>query len=294
MPRGDFIRRSSWWKENVCFARMHARHFILPAVAVALSNILAAIANEYLRGMAGALGGEVDLPRLLTTTLAMLAGLVVALVLAFWGLYAWFAKLLVFCRVWFERAAPQSAPFKERLGELKSQKKYLGSLSFWLSIYLLIPALILSVLIAFSILNSPQFSIAGNKMFSLPGWSVYLINAGITVVSILTMAYTLLGLAIAARSTDLSGQRAAVLTGSLFIKWFAPLMVLSIVVALVNVIVTSPGLMLLLTPAGEALATNMWVNIALQGWLGITSLVVWPLSLLPYCSLVEDGGETSR
>lgn len=286
LPAFAFDR--SWWKESIAFATSRWKVFLLPSVAFTMSNMLA-VGADFL--IANAFKGEeLDLSRLAVCGVGALGICIVALCFAFWALGRWFVNLLAFCREWFALQAGKTTPFEEILKKLKADKSYLSSLMLWNSVYLLVPVLPLSVLIGLNVVASPKFMFLGQRMMEFSPPVSICINVTIAVLSIFTVASTFIPVALAACSDAESGLEVTKKSIGILWKHLGASLMVSLVVTCANVLLTAPLTLLSCTPWAEQVASNVPLNLVAQVWLGITSVVLWPLSLLPFCQIVKDSG----
>ncbi len=282
----NFVLNVSWWNNSRLFSMSRAKFFWLAAVALTVSNLLAVAANEFLKEILTM--QELDTDVLLRVTLMVFGALVVSLLVGFWSLYVWFAGLIAFSQAWFNRDSEPPSQL-QKLYELltKEKKGHLRSLSLWTSLFLLPPAIPLSAMIAANIVNNPQFTLFGQRVFILPSWSTAPLIIGIAALSLVTMAYILMAIAIAGAAEQLSGREVAIKAYLLCLKELPAVCLVSCVVALMNILITAPQLIFLCTPLSVVLNDSVWLNVLLQIWFGITSLAIWPMSVLPFCQLVQ-------
>lgn len=285
-----FMTNPRWWRSAASFAGSKWKHFVLPAAALTGSNILAVGADALLTS--GMKGEDVELAKLALCGLLALAASICALGIAFWALYVWFIRLVAFCGEWFSSDAGNPKDMVEIGNDLKKDKAFVSALMLWSSLYLMAPAIPLSVLIAINILCSPRFTVLGQRILDLPQPAVVAINATIAVLSGLIVAYTLIFIALAGAADDKSAKSVSFRALQTMIRNVSVTVVVSLAVAAINVLLTAPQLILLCTPMAEQVSGNVVLNMSAQVWLGIASVVIWPLSLVPFCQLVRFGLQT--
>ncbi|MBY0549619.1 MAG: hypothetical protein K2W95_20240 [Candidatus Obscuribacterales bacterium] len=281
-----FITDSQWWKSATTFARARWKHFVVPSAVLAASNLLAVGSDALLTS--GMKGDEVDLVKLAICGISALAGCFAALGLAFWALYAWFVKLVAFCGEWFSLESGETTSLEEFADTFGKQKSFVSALMLWSSFYLLVPAIPLSVLIAVNMLCSPRFMVLGQRVLDLPPSTITVVNVMIALLSGLIVAYTLVFIALAGVADDKSAKSVSHRTLQVLLRNTSAVAVVSLAVALINVLLTAPQLILLCTPIAEQLSSNLTANLMAQLWLGVSSVVIWPLSLLPFCQIVKS------
>lgn len=283
--RPGFMTDTQWWKSAASFAGTRWKHFVLPSAVLTGSNLLAVGADAWLAS--GMKGDDVELVKLAICAICALAASIAALVLAFWALYVWFVKLVAFCGEWFSRESADSRGMAEIADGFGKQKSFVSALMLWSSFYLLVPAIPLSVLIAVNMLCSPRFKVLGQRVLDFPPQTILLVNFMIALLSGVIVAYTLVFIALAGVADDTSAKSVSHRTLQILLRNLPAASVVLLTVAVVNVLLTAPQLILLCTPLSEQLSNNLAASLVAQVWLGISSVVIWPLSLLPFCQLVR-------
>jgi len=199
-----------------------------------------------------------------------------------WALWFWLSRLTAFARA-FSSGDLSVERFETSLKEIRARQAWLGKVWLIGSIYILIPAILLSVIIVITELSS-MFA----KVSSFPAWVNPILFALSIGLSLIVGAYTLCLLAVSSGSDNGAGKTA---TQAFMLCLRKPLEILgaSFCVMLFNCLIDAPDLLLSLSQAGmspEALPFAVAGNI----WMGITSLVAWPMSVAILCQSVANAG----
>lgn len=289
LTAGNFFLSPVWWRSATSFAIKQAGEFRLAAIVITASNLLAVIADRAMNDMLSM--SELDLAKVLTVALVGLLVTAVALGLALWSLYIWFTKLIAFSTVWFNRGSFPSMSLNEVHATMRKEKRsLLNQLSIWSTLILSPLIFPLATFIGLKMLSNPKYTAFGQRLVPIPSWADPLLLVGIAVLTIITLGYVELTIALTGRNDAISGKTVAIAGVTVFVKQFSIVCVLSVIVVALNVLVSAPQMVLLMTPYASILTEGplaIWINAASQVWLGILSVVLWPLSVLPFCQLLE-------
>lgn len=279
-----FVVDCHWWQDAVAFCRQHKKDFVSAAAWLTASNLLIVVAGASMTSLTE----TEDLTGLMTSFLVGAATAIVSLIIGFAALFIWFARLIALSHVWFMAKKGQHLSLQEVYIHLRKEKKdYLNSVGLWTSLVLLPIAFPLAVLISISILNARYPAIMNGSIFALPPALNGVVSILVTILSMVLIAYTVLSLALAGSDERLSGRKVALGAFSLMFRRATEVLLVSVAVTTVNVVLTAPQLIWGLTPFGNVLNQSVWLNAVMQVWFGLLSVILWPLSVIPYCQIVE-------
>jgi len=281
-PSLIFLRNPNWWKQSFTISVKFFRQFIFPALGLALANIVMLFGAFW---MSQSLNHENVTLEMLTQA-AIIAGVsaLIGLVLSLWVLALWLMRLTAFCRLLLETPDGNAVEFRKCLDEISARRWWLSKLWLIGSVYLLLPVGALCALITIKTLIDSPYGFLGLEQVP---WIHSVIILGIAVLCVGVTSYTL-ALMVVAASSKLSAGKAAQQSIELFWSNRPNLVVLSILVLLVNLIISAPQTVFGLN-AGSINITQdtLILQIVQQIWLGISSAVLWPWSLIPYCKLLR-------
>jgi hypothetical protein len=288
-----FLIDLSWWRDQWRISRIFARFCLLPGLGLGLLNIGVVIAyavmSAQLSGIKSAQTvNETDLVRLLVILIVLMFSLIGFMILSFWFLWIWLMRLTAFSNAWLTNRHDQLNVecFKKSVDEIRQRKQYYGLLWVVSSLYLLLPAIPLALMIALNVFMGPEFS----KLLLLPAeLRLPLSTTATTLMSsvlwIIVVAYTILVIVLSSVS-KLSPGRTATLALRECFRHILPILGISLVVFLGNVIISAPQMMLFFTDVPSIMNRSVWLSIVVQAWFGVSSLFLWPLSMAPFCQIV--------
>jgi hypothetical protein len=264
---------------------------VLPATLVTIASIIFIIGN--VSTLAQFSRSIVNLSDLLSASIVFLASITVGMVLLLAGLSRWIFVLLAFCRFWLEILSEEGQV--NDLANLKQQaiteiiKRKASLAKFWL---LLLAVLLLPMMLFCSALGLKLISLVGlfgAQAVILPRSVDFILlpiaiilAVGLTIVSLIAMP-------VAAMSTDNAGQ-AVKQTFVVCLKKFPQALLLSLLVMIVNTAVASPQLLSNWASFESYLlpSTNIVLAVFAQIWQGLVSVILFPISLIPFCELIRD------
>jgi hypothetical protein len=270
-------------------------------VALVVSNLIVifvtATFEHALRGLQHS-STNADLANLMAVGIFTLVATLGAIALSLWGLGEWLMRLTAFAMLLAtERGTVNDPDIREALNKTAERKGYLFKLWLVASLYLLLPVMPLSFIIGMkTTFGDPKHLVFDPAVVPPPAWLVdEQIGVGVTiaivVLTLVTVLYTYVTIVLSAVS-DLPAVRTANIAFRESLKNGVPLLVITAIILLANVAVTAPQMLIRLTPWGALCQTPLAETCA-QIWLGITSLFVWPLSLAPYCRLIQRVDQTN-
>lgn len=291
----QFLFDRQWWRTAFERAWAFAPQCIVPAVVLTVSNLITVGATAGFmfamkRLQQNTVTTTTDIGLVLLACIGVLLALIVALLAAFWALFEWMLKLTAFAEVVMNEDADASAEkIQQALNTVKERRGYLMRLWFVASLWLLIPAMPVSLLIGLNSVLGGKQPLMDKSQLTLPPWlldpNVQMTAQAVSIVlTLIFLAYSMVTIAFSAISKDGPSATAWVALRETM-KNLIPLCLLIGALSLVNIVITAPQMVIALTgvdwihhPAVEAVA---------QLWLGLTSLVAWPLTMAPVCRLVR-------
>jgi hypothetical protein len=237
-----------------------------------------------------------DLSNLMAIGIAAMVATFCALGLCFWALFEWMIKLTAFASVLARgHGVPTSAELDEAVVRTKPRKWYLIKVWSMASVYLFVPGLPLSLFIGMrAVFTDAKHLMVDPSM--IPSWITDVststaIGVAMFVFTLVTLVYTYVTLVFSSVS-DLPPVRTANLAFRESMKNGLPLVVITGIILMANVALTAPQMLLRATPWGPLCQTPV-AEACAQIWLGITSLFVWPLSVAPFCRLIQRVDQTN-
>jgi hypothetical protein len=286
MSDAEFWQRA--WRTALRFVPM----FIPCAAGIGIGNLIAVFGLGFVDARISALQKSTvtELTDLVAPLLVALFTLFGSLAVSLWAIWQWMLKLTAYARSLCSGADEQAAESQPAacLQDVLSKRSYLSGVWLFASLYLLVPCFPLASLIAWRTVlysKSPMFDVS---VLHLPPWLFSSeIQIGGSVIAcfltIIVVGYTFAVLRCSANS-KLSAHATATQTLLKCGRQFGALFTISAVVLLINIILTAPQMIAQMTPLATW-ARSMAVEAIAQTWLAIASVVVWPLSLAPYCRL---------
>lgn len=295
---------SSNWRELLTFAfwRRSWRYLIvfvpkcvLPACLVSIAMIVIVVGNVGFYGQIGR-GATMNLNDLLTSAAVCLFANLVGLVLIVLGFGRWLFVLTIFCRYWFNlegNAENRSLDLKELKSklnqshaEVKARGKYITQFWFRLFVVMLLP--VLAVYLSAALKLTSSRNLVGGALFSLSPSVETALLVIIVLGGVFTAIVSFVSLPVAA-TADANPKESVKLVFSLTKRKFPQLFLLSLLVITANVILGGP-LTFFRCSAWAALMPHETVPlcIAQEIWQGLSSIVLLPLSLVPFCQFMRN------
>jgi hypothetical protein len=294
----QFLLDKQWWLEAWQASVKFAPRCIPCAAAIAIANLIVVGSTElFMHTLRSVKSVETptDFGNLLLLTLGVLCSILFALGLTFWALWDWLVKLTAFAKLLLERQPITVDSSFDAIKQTAKRKGYLMKLWFVASLILLVPAIPLSMAIGFhSMLTGPTAMLNYREM-PLPAWifapTTQIATAAVTfVLTVLTLAYTFVTVAFSAISQEPAGRTAWIALRQTA-KHLLPLSAIAAIILLANLVITAPQVIIGL--GGVGAAHHPAVEAIAQVWLGIASPIVWPLSLAPFCRLVQPAKQAT-
>jgi hypothetical protein len=303
----DLLHDRHWWRRAWAASWRFAPHCIPCAALLTAANVIVAIGGDYAISRMKQPQAAVitDLGPILILYLSILIGLMVILVLSMVALAQWLLKLTMFARLFceaeqaHENAGGDAAPSAYHLdsdavanADQAIRKRWVYVMKVWLvaSLLLLPPAVPLMVLVMLHSMIAGPMPL-DIKVLGWPSWltspsvafSAFAVGAVLTVIC---TAYSFVTIVFSAVS-EMPAPRTAVVAMKESIKHWLPLCIITAIILLANIVITAPQMIAYLTPLA-AFAKQSVVEACAQVWLGISSLVLWPLSVAPFCRITRE------
>jgi len=279
----SFLISPPWWRQAVGSALVFAPACLLPATCLSAANIVLLVGLDHLTSHLSVLTPEALGSAVLIALGCAVAGLVLSLI----ALGSWLTRLTAWARACLRYSQPPSqAQIDQALADIAAKKGYLAKLWLIASVFLLLPVAPLAILIALHILSTPQLFGREIIVLSLPHWLSMAVSAGAALITVVVVAYSLVLIVHSSVASSEAGEAAWQALKLFFRRWLVWLAVTVIVIAL-NVVVSDPLLLFGVSPFSQQSSGNLAAGIAGQIWLGLSSLVLWPLSVMPFCNLFK-------
>lgn len=302
MPeRLSFLLSRTWWTKSFELIKPLLRRFAIPAFLMVASNICAILCTVWSEtslksglDMAamhathidpGSVGGTTpDLSTLLSAALGLLATALLGSITGLVALTLWLYDLTALCRHYFLEGAET---FKHCQAELKKQSKYLTTVWLIGALYVLVPAIPMSVLLSFTVISNLNLNILGEVVLSLPAPLILPMNLAAAFLFLLTIDYSIALTALSSTS-KLKPKRAAQLSASAFGKHLFELGILNCVLLILDVLISAPFSLCSILPQFASLSKNITFGIVSQVWFGFTSIITWPLTVLFFAEFLQS------
>lgn len=281
----SYLSSKDWWRSSIDRIKPNCKGFILAAALMALSNSCNIVANSAMNGGMdlGLIGqSPVDLSKIMTASILLLVGSIIGLVTGLIALSLWLVDLTASALQYLN---PEKS-FHECRQEIKSNTKHLTATWFIGALYLLTIIIPMSVLISISIIANMKISLYGEPLLALPeSWSLPM-NLLSGFFMLLTIDYSLM-LTVFSASIVIRPRIAASQTAVIMTSRVGDMFLLNIAVLLLNIGISAPFSIVSLIPQFSFLDKNIAYGIGCQLWLGLTSLITWPLSVLLFAEYLK-------
>lgn len=280
-----FLSDKLWWLSSFKSALAFAPLCWFPATLLASANVALLLGARYLYESLRA--PEMPVQELMKI-FAIGCGVTLASAGAMtWALGVWLVRLTAFARACMSvESTPESTQWREGLLHVRAQKFYLVKLWAIASAYLLGPFFLMCLLTVVKLLLSPGLFSLGSGPISLQPWYVYLTDASMLSLSAVTTSYSMIILVLSAHPSAAAGETAWSAV-RLVTKSATPLLLLGLFVLAVNAVVSTPNVVWSGGALTEMLSQNIYVSIAWQVWFALSSSVLWPWSVMPYCQFLK-------
>lgn len=294
----SFVTDAAWWRASLECCKRFAPRCYLPAGIFTAANIGLLIAYNVVFSHLDALkdtqkptvidSADSGILQLLGMLIAALLGAMGALSALMVSLVMWMQRLHIFARAYGRMGtAAAAADFDEATAFLKGHQKF--SLVFWLVAtgYLLVPSLFVTAFIGAKILMRPEFAAMFDPPpgFTRPQFSMFC-DASSSIFLFVILAYTFVGFVFGSLANTNPVRLATDVVMEMLRHPIAPF-ALTLLVCVVNGLLVLPfSAAVFLFPSAQ-LESNWLYILVSQVWLGVTSTIVWPLSLAPFCKITR-------
>lgn len=279
----------AWWKRTLSTVFRFAPRCIAPAIGLTIANVAVVLCTFFMQRQ---MQGAETLEQLIAIAVMAVAVTVFALSVCFWALGVWLIKLTAFARAFMlERSNPSDADFIEAEQLMKARKWYLLKVWLFASALLMVPAFPLCLLVAMRVLVDQSKQINDPTILPIPAALVTpeyqaISMIAMVVLTIVSMVYSF-EIVVATAVSEESPVETAIKTLKQTMKHGPVLLAVTTLIMFVNFVVTTPQLIAEITPWSAIVRHSALLQSLAQVWLGITSVVIWPLSLTPFCEMAE-------
>ena len=235
---------------------------------------------------------ELSLSNLIAAALILLTSFAVGIVLLCMSFSRWIFVLLSFCRFWLNFQIETSLHSDRKalqqtvMQEIKDRKKVLAKFWFLILALLLFPLLI--VYAAIGLKTAESTAIFGSQAIRLPESVDLFLLPVAAVLGVCLTTVSLVAMPVAAMSNEGAWQTMKE-TLNFCAKNFPKAAGLAVVILFLNTLIASPHLLTkyayleaYLMPSG-----NLVQAVLIQVWQGLVSVILFPLSLIPFCELLR-------
>jgi hypothetical protein len=304
-PSLGYLIDRQWWRQALASAVNYAPNCLVCGLGLALLNIAIIVGNaameQHLRALTQGSINEVNLVQLLVVLVGALFALLALLGLSFWFLWIWYLRLTAFAHAWLvSDQAPTREQCQASISAIDKRKKFLTLVSLFASIYLLAPVIPLVVLIAIKLVSGPEFVVGDVRLVTLPDWmnsqAYYIASAAVSIfLSLVAGGYTACFTVFSAVS-GMSPFQTATTALKECLRQPARVLAITALVLFANIAISAPYMLLSSSEnVTSMIKGNVWLGVISQIWFGLTSLVLWPLAIAPFCQIVktDTGGEVA-
>lgn len=289
-----FLFSASWWKSSLKIVSKLTSQFYLIAFLIACSNGFAASADYILRSSTVDMGNTADLNQLLKLAGHILGATTLSLILGFAALSSCLVKLTSLSRMQLLGKEPEQ--FADCLVDVRAKAGYLSSVWLVALLFLALPAVPASALAALSILGGADLHAFGEPLITIPSWTLMPMALAQAILFSISLVYCFI-LTVLSSSLSIAPPKVALFSAKLMLRQFLPVALAGAVVVFINCLISGPVIIYLSYFAPTAQKQDLFWIVFAQVWLGISSYVSWPLSLLVFVRLLQNsiskGEETS-
>jgi hypothetical protein len=241
-------------------------------------------------------GSTMNLNDLLTSAAVCFFANLIGLVLIVLGFGRWLFVLTIFCRFWFNlERDPDAGSFDQKhlkaqlnqsFAEVKARGKYLTQFWFKLFVIMLLP--VLAVYISAVLKLTSSRALVGGALFSLPPSVETALLVIMVLGGVFTAVVSFVSLPVAAFA-GANPKQSVKLVFSLTKRKFPQLFLLTLLVVSANILLGGP-LTFVRFSGWAALMPHDTVPlcIAQEVWQGLSSVVLLPLSVVPFCQFMKN------
>jgi hypothetical protein len=275
------------------FVFIFSRHLVVPAILLNTALIIMIVGSSLALANITVPQPQIQnyLIAVLIDLIALISGVTI-LVLAFGS---WLLQLTIFCRSYIMFDANEVTPDADTLNKIyasarehvSGRKLYFAK--FWLitSLFAGVPFALLMLLLGMKVASMAE--ILGTQAILLSPHMVRIMNVSIPILALFIISYSAVALVICSNSTR-PPTSAAIEALFLTFKFAPAIVVLTIGFVVVNFLVSAPQQILSLGHFEQLLIPkiDLWSSVGGQLWQGVTSVILWPLSIAPICEVLRE------
>jgi hypothetical protein len=234
---------------------------------------------------------HLDLSKLLMSAGYLLFSMFFGVPLMFIGIAKWLLTITAFCRFWMlnDLCTIDKDVLKQRcdqdFNDVSKRKMYLAKFGLTSALLSAMPVLI--CFLFFVLKLATMSAVMSLKAIALPPGMSTALDVMIAVMFIGVLAFSLVAIPVAAVS-ELPPQRAAIWAALVAMRCFPQCALITIVVCFASVVISTPQALFELGSANMLMPPDNLGSVLLsQLWEGITSVVLVPASMVPFCELLR-------
>lgn len=292
------LRSKMWWKNAFLSAITFAPHCFVPAAFGTMFAVILVVGNNL--SFSPLNNQPFDITAVFKAMAILLVTGIVAIALLFISFGGWLIALTAYTKSFasLSRAQLVTSELDARelrelqlktIAEVKERRAHLGKYWCYASLLMLIPLLATGLAIVLKVCE-PQFSAA--LSFKMPPGADVALTVFAACSSLYLTAFSLIGIVVSSVSNK-EPVEAVQSTVLLSFKAFVPAGLLAAVLLLVNVLVTAPQeIPVLLHPdPAQLMSRSLALTLVEEIWQGVSSIILLPLSIAPFCELLRGSFE---
>ncbi len=233
-----------------------------------------------------------SLNSLLIAMISLLGSFAVGIVLLMISFSKWIFVLLIFCRFWLSLPSQSTDVIdlrviqQQAISDIKSRQKSLGKFWLFALLLMLIPILIFCLTVGLKLASLSV--LFGSQAIILPGPVDSILLPVSILLGVCLTIISLVAVPVAAMS---KGDATQTVKQTFILSWkkLPQAAVLSVLILLLNTAIASPQLFTKYATFESYLLPSLNLPLAVieQIWQGLVSIILFPLSLIPFCELLR-------
>jgi hypothetical protein len=289
-----WVWRTRWWRNALMTAVYFAPRCYLAAGLWTIAGAVMLIGSWQCSIRIGG-GGVTSGEALLTALCIQMSTLVLTLVLMLASLGLWLVCVTAYVRSFMQLDIDTDQPLdrqttiasqKAAMHDVSGKKVFLAQFWVYVTLFLLFPLVVMMIGGVVEYLASlPAPAVVSIK---LPPWLDLTITAAIALCTVLMTQLSLVGVAVCS-ITKQEPFAAAKQSFKLFLRWFVPGFLLSILILVINVVVATPQVLWQVWTHQNLFAIKGEVGPMLleNAWQGATSIILWTFTGAPICQMLK-------
>jgi hypothetical protein len=286
----------TWLRNTLILCRVFAPRCILPAVFLTVAGLALTSGQFYAFSQIHPEG--MQLASILAAMGILLVTLIVVLVLLVLGFGLWLVRLSTFshafCALDMSSELPPLTEVRAIIASshafILSRKKYLARFYFMVSMVMITPIIVwLSLFTVKGLTMSPPNSGTMVTRISLPPFADLSLSVVLAIMGAFLVGFSFSAVVVSSCSKA-NANFAAWDCIKLSFRMFFPMMALVLVVVILNTVIATPqfllhpieSISLMNTP------TTLPASLCSELWEGITSVILFTLTLAPFCELLRN------